>query len=75
MNNRRSTKDFCFTASFNAISWCSKKQSIIALSSCEAEYVVATMTTQEYLWLRRLIQEMVTTLNQSIQINCDSEVQ
>ena len=43
------------------------------MSSCEAEYVVATMATQECLWLRRLIQEMVTTLNQSIQINCDND--
>ena len=56
-----------------AISWNKKKQSIFALSSCEAEYVATTMATQEYLWLRKLIQEMVTTPNQPIQINCDNE--
>ena len=38
-----------------------------------AKYVAATMATQECLWLRRLIKEMVTTLNQLIQINCDNE--
>ena len=58
VNDRRSTRGFCFTASSAAISWCSKKQSTVALSSCEAEYVAATMATQEYLWFRRLSQEM-----------------
>ena len=56
------TRGFCFTAGFARISWCSKKQSTVALSSCEAEYVATTMATQEFLWMiRRLIQEMVTT--------------
>jgi len=73
VNDRRSTAGFCFTAGSAAISWCSKKQSTVALSSCEAEYVAATMATQECVWLRRLIQEMVTTLNQPTQINCDNE--
>nr|DAD45748.1 TPA_asm: hypothetical protein HUJ06_003978 [Nelumbo nucifera] len=45
-----------------AISWCSKKQTIVALSSCEAEYVAATMATQECLWLKRLIQEIFPNL-------------
>ena len=58
VNGRRSTRGFCFIAGSTAISWCTKKQSIVALSSCEAEYVAATMATQECLWLRRFIQEM-----------------
>ena len=45
VNDRRSTTGFCFTAGSAAISWCSKKQSTVALSSCEAEYVAATMVT------------------------------
>ena len=72
VNDRCSTTGFCFIASSAAISWCSKKQSIVALSSCEAEYLATTMATQECLCPRRLIQETVTTLNQSIQINCDN---
>ncbi|KAL0408224.1 UNVERIFIED_CONTAM: Retrovirus-related Pol polyprotein from transposon TNT 1-94 [Sesamum radiatum] len=50
-----------------------KKQTIVALSSCEAKYVAATMATKECLWLRRLIREMVTNLNHPIQIFCDNE--
>ncbi|KAL0301535.1 UNVERIFIED_CONTAM: Secreted RxLR effector protein, partial [Sesamum radiatum] len=55
VNDRRSTMGFCFKIGSAAISWCSKKQTTVALSSCEIEYVVATMATQECLWLRRLI--------------------
>ena len=43
------------------------------MSNCEAEYVTATIATQECLWLKRLIQEMVISLNQPIQIKCDNE--
>ena len=68
VDDRRSTTDFCFTVGPTAISWCSKKKNDIALSSCEAEYVATTMAAQECLWLRRFIQEIVTTLNQPIQI-------
>ncbi|XP_048234333.1 secreted RxLR effector protein 161-like [Ricinus communis] len=73
VNDRRSTSGFCFTIGSVAISWCSKKQSTVALSSCEAEYIAATMATQGCLWLRRLIQEMVTTQSHPIQIYCDNK--
>ena len=49
VNDRRSTTDFCFTAGSAAISWCSKKQSTITLSSCEVEYAAPIMATQECL--------------------------
>ncbi|GMI99343.1 cysteine-rich RLK (RECEPTOR-like protein kinase) 8 [Hibiscus trionum] len=73
VNDRRSTTGFCFTTGSAAISWCSKKQTTVALSSCEAEYVAATMATQECLWLRRLIQEIVTIFKHPIPIYCDNE--
>ena len=47
VNDRCSTIGFFFTAGSVVISWCSKKQSTVALSSYEAEYVTATMATQE----------------------------
>lgn len=63
LNDRRSTIGYCFNMGSAAISWCSKKQTTVALSSCEAEYVGATMATQECIWLKRLIQEMLSTLD------------
>ncbi|KAG6405803.1 hypothetical protein SASPL_133397 [Salvia splendens] len=37
MNDRRSTIGYCFDRGSAAISWCSKKQSTVALSNCEAD--------------------------------------
>lgn len=41
-----------------SISWCSKKQSIVSLSSYEAEYVVASLTACQALWLSMLLEEI-----------------
>lgn len=73
INDRCSTTGYCFNTGSAAVSWCSKKQATIALSSCEAEYVTATMATQECLWLKRLIQELSYVLNYLVPILCDSE--
>lgn len=72
-NDKRSTTGYCFNMGSAAISWCSKKQTTVALSSCEAEYVAATMATQECIWLKRLIQEMFSALDYPIPIHCDNE--
>jgi hypothetical protein len=40
------------------ISWCSKKEPVVALSSCEAEYIVASLSTCQAIWLKSLIEEI-----------------
>ncbi|RDX87861.1 187-kDa microtubule-associated protein, partial [Mucuna pruriens] len=41
------------------ISWCSKKQSVVALPSCKVEYIVTSMVAcQKALWLEKLMTEM-----------------
>ena len=40
------------------ISWCSKQQTSVALSSMEAEYMAACAASQEAIWLRRLLREL-----------------
>eukprot|EP00965_Chrysotila_dentata_P102100 3370396-Pleurochrysis_carterae.AAC.1 len=44
---RHSTSGFVFTYNMAAISWSSKKQPTVALSSCEAEIVAASEATKE----------------------------
>lgn len=73
MNNRRSTTCFCFNTGSTTVAWCSKNQTTVALSSCEAKYVAATMATQVCIWLKRLIEEMVFTVAYAVPIHCDNE--
>lgn len=59
LDDRHSTSGFISSLAGAAVSWLSKKQSIIALSTAEAEYVVLSLATQEALWLRRLLKDIV----------------
>ena len=57
-DTRRSTDGYVFNVGSGAISWSSKRQDAVALSSTEAEYVGHTHATAEAIWLRRLLDEM-----------------
>ena len=56
--NRKSVSGYIITLAGGAIAWSSKKQSIIALSTAEAEYVAATHVTKEVIWLHALFAEL-----------------
>lgn len=56
--DRRSTRGMCFDLNGNLISWRSQKQRVIALSSCEAEYMAATLAACQSIWLRGLLREV-----------------
>eukprot|EP00253_Pinus_taeda_P017085 PITA_17085 len=49
--DRKSTSGFCFSLGFALISWMSKTQKSVALSTAEAEYIVASMASCEAIWL------------------------
>ena len=42
LTDRKSTSGYVFKFNDAAISWCTKKQLVIALSSCEVEYIAGT---------------------------------
>lgn len=54
----RSTSGFIFNIGSGAISWSSKQQPTIALSSYEAKYIVQTQATKEAIWLRDLLKQL-----------------
>lgn len=56
--DRTSTSGYLWTLSGAPISWSAKKQTSIALSSTEAEYVAMTRAVQEGLWLRQALDQM-----------------
>jgi hypothetical protein len=52
---RRAISGYAFLIDGGAVSWSSKKQEVVALSTTEAEYVALSHATKEALWLRSLI--------------------
>ncbi len=57
-NDRRSTTGYVFFVGNGAISWNSKRQPTIALSTTEAEYMATSQCTKEALWLRKLLDDV-----------------
>ena len=57
-NDRKSVTGYVIKLNDNLITWCSKKQSVVALSSCEAEYYALTKCMTECLFLRNLLLEI-----------------
>ena len=60
--DRKSTSGFVFTLGGGPISWGSKKQTIVAVSTCEAEYISMSTASKEAVWLRRLVSDMLLDL-------------
>ena len=58
--DRRSISGYCYSIGTQSslVSWKSKKQPIVALSSCEAEYISITYAMQEGTFLLQLLSEM-----------------
>ena len=56
-----------------AISWSSKKQHIVALSSIEAEYIAQTHAAKEALWLRSFLRELRSAPDDLLILNCDNQ--
>ena len=54
----KSTSGYVFKLAGGAISWSSKKQPSVALSSTEAEYIAGAHTAKELMWLRHLFGEV-----------------
>jgi len=72
LDQRRSTSGYVFNLFGGAVSWMSKKQSVVALSTTEAEYMAKTHASKEAVWLQRLCSSM-GLVQGAIRINCDRQ--
>jgi len=70
--DRRSYTGYVFTLGGAAVSWESKKQRTIALSSTEAEYMALTETTKEAIYLRGFLSELKLSVPKRVQIMNDN---
>jgi hypothetical protein len=71
-DNRRSTIGYVFTIGGTTVSWISKLQKVVALSTTEVEYVAATEASKEMIWLQRFMEELGKKQNNN-RLYCDSE--
>ena len=55
------------------LSWSSKQQAIVALSSCEAEYISCTHCARQIIWLRSLFNELGFPQNQPTILYCNNQ--
>ena len=56
--SRKSTSRYVFTLGGGAINWRSVKQSSIADSTMEAEYIVASEAAKEVVWLKNFLLDL-----------------
>jgi hypothetical protein len=70
--SRHSTTGYVFVLNGGAITWASKKQSTVAASTTEAEYIAAGAAVKEGLWLRKLTQDLHIDIGQ-VQIMGDNQ--
>src|SRR6266545_797461 len=60
-NTCHSTSGYIFTMAGGAVTWSSKRQAMVALSTVEAEYVVMSRCTQQMIWTQTWLDEVEIT--------------
>jgi hypothetical protein len=71
-DNMKSTSGYLMTFAGGAVSWQSRLQKCVALSTTEAEYMAATEACKELLWLKRFMQEL-GFMQQRYVVLCDNQ--
>jgi len=71
--HHHSISGYTFLIRGGAVSWSSKKQSIVVLSTTEAEYIATTHTTKEAMWLHMFVGEIMTLFTTTMTLLCDNQ--
>jgi hypothetical protein len=59
VDDRKSTSGSVFMLGSSLVTWASQKQRVVALSSCEAEYIASANAACQGIWLSRLLGELL----------------
>ncbi|KAL0381449.1 UNVERIFIED_CONTAM: Retrovirus-related Pol polyprotein from transposon RE2 [Sesamum angustifolium] len=72
VDDMKSTSGYTFSLGSRIFSWASKKQATVAQSSAEAEYIAAAATSNQAIWLRRILEDIEKTRG-AHKIYCDNK--
>jgi hypothetical protein len=72
-DTRKSVSGFLIMMGDSPLSWSSKQQAVVALSSCEAEYLASTHCARDILWFRNLFAELGNPQIQPTTLFCDNQ--
>ncbi|PNY07765.1 putative copia-type polyprotein [Trifolium pratense] len=72
LDDRKSTSGYVFLLSGAAVSWSSKKQPVVTLSTTEAEFIAAASCVCQGIWLRRILEEVKHTQQGPLMLFCDN---
>ena len=71
IDDRKSTSGGCFYLGNNLVSWMSKKQNSVSLSTAKAEYIAATSCCAQLLWMKKLLHDYGITQD-TMCVFCDN---
>jgi transposase InsO family protein len=71
--HRRAISGHAILIDGGAVSWSSKKQELVVLSTTEAEYVAATHAAKEVIWMRRFLSEVFEPLEGPTTLYSDNQ--
>lgn len=72
VEDRKSTSGYAFLLSSGVVSWSSKKQPIVTLSTTEAEFVAAASCASQVVWMRRILEKLGHSQGGSTTVFCDN---
>ena len=70
----KSQTGYVFLLNGGAVSWCNSKQSVVAGSTCEAEYTAASEAANEGVWMKEFISDLgvIPSASGPMKIFCDN---
>lgn len=73
VKDRKSTSGIYFNLGSAVISWACRKQSSVALSTAQVEYIAASVASREAVWLRKLLVGLFGQASGPTTIHCDNQ--
>jgi hypothetical protein len=73
IDTSKSTSGIIFFLGKCLVSWQSVKQQVVALSSCEAEYITASTASTQAIWLARLLGDLLDRDARAVDLRVDNK--